>query len=57
MDVTGTVGGQSMTPYQSQEIAPSHLGAVTQDFSEDSAHHYQTLALIIPMTHIQIKEL
>ena len=34
MDVTGTVGGQSMTPYQSQEIAPSHLGAVTQDFSE-----------------------
>ena len=35
MDVTGTVGGQSMTPYQSQEIAPSHLGAVTQDFSED----------------------
>ena len=34
MDVTGTVGGPSMTPYQSQEIAPSHLGAVTQDFSE-----------------------
>ena len=34
MDVTGTVGGQNYTPYQSQEIAPSHLGAVTQDFSE-----------------------
>jgi len=34
MDVTGTVGGPSMTPYQGQEIAPSHLGAVTQDFSE-----------------------
>ena len=34
MDVRGQVGGQNFTPYQGQEIAPSHLGAVTQDFSE-----------------------
>ena len=37
MDVTGQVGGQNFTPYQSQEIAPSYLGAVTQDFSEQNS--------------------
>ena len=31
MDVTGTVGGPSMTPYQGQEVGPSHLGVTNID--------------------------
>jgi hypothetical protein len=31
MDVTGTVGGPSMTPYQGQEVGPSHLGVTNVD--------------------------
>ena len=31
MDVTGTVGGPSMTPYQGQEVGPSHLGVSNID--------------------------
>ena len=31
MDVTGQVGGPSMTPYQGQEVGPSHLGVTNVD--------------------------
>jgi hypothetical protein len=31
MDVTGQVGGPSMTPYQNQEVGPSHLGVTNVD--------------------------
>ena len=31
MDVTGQVGGPSMTPYQGQEVGPSHLGVTNID--------------------------
>ena len=33
MNVTGQVGGPSMTPYQSQEVGPSHLGVTNIDKS------------------------
>jgi len=33
MNVTGQVGGQSMTPYQGQEVGPSHLGVTNIDKS------------------------
>ena len=31
MEVTGQVGGPSMTPYQGQEVGPSHLGVTNVD--------------------------
>ena len=31
MDVTGQVGGQNFTPYQGQEVGPSHLGVTNID--------------------------
>jgi len=33
MNVTGQVGGPSMTPYQGQEVGPSHLGVTNIDKS------------------------
>jgi len=36
MNVTGQVGGPSMTPYQGQEVGPSHLGVTNIDKSVSS---------------------
>ncbi len=36
MDVTGQVGGPNMTPYQTQEIGPSHLGVTNIDRTNTS---------------------